>query len=285
METAMFALKPLVGFNEFFIFQGKLSIFFAVQVGAIFAFAVLYLFFKKYNQPVEPPEKIAIASMVPTYILLGVLCGLAFATKFDPNFLFFGGSWCMFGALTALVWQHVTKGCTNGVYNFHKGWQANLEVLKQYDVETPIFLAGIFILVKSVEQSGLIADLAGGIQMLLGSNLFLIFLVVVWMSVILSGFIDNIPYIMIMLPLMAELGEGFGGPTSPACYVLAFGLLIGACLGSNCTPIGASVNVVAMGIAKKNGYTVSFGEFMKMGIPFTIAGTLAGSLFIWWIWQ
>jgi Na+/H+ antiporter NhaD/arsenite permease-like protein len=273
------------GFNEFFMFQGKPSLFFAVQFGAIAAFIVLYLFFKKYRQPVVVPEEIRIQSMVPTYILLGVLCGLAFSTKFDPNFMFFGGTWCMFGALVALTWQNLKEGATKSGHNFQKGLQANLAILKHYDLETPIFLAGIFILVKSVEQSGLIGDIAAGIQMLLGNRLFLTYLVIVWISVFLSGFIDNIPYIMVMLPLMAELGERIAGPASPACYVLAFGLLIGACLGGNCTPIGASANVVAMGIAKKNGYPVSFGEFMKMGIPFTVVATLAGSMFVWWIWQ
>ncbi len=91
------------GFNEFFIFQGKSSIFFAVQFGAIGAFFVVYWFFRKYWQPVQVPDVIKIQSMVPTYILLGMLVGLAFATEIDPNFVFFGGTWCMLGALVALT--------------------------------------------------------------------------------------------------------------------------------------------------------------------------------------
>jgi Na+/H+ antiporter NhaD/arsenite permease-like protein len=274
------------GFNEFFFFQGKPSIFFAVQIGAICAFIVLYVFFRKYKQPVVAPEAVNIESMAPTYILIGIILGLAVSTKFDPNFTFFGGMVCMIGALIALIWQLVYEGMRNSrELNVKDGLTANLALLKRYDIETTLFLAGIFIIVYLVEKVGLVTDIAATIQTLVGSNLFVTFIVIVWISVVLSAFIDNVPYIMVMLPVTAELGERISGPGSHACYVLAFGLLIGACLGGNCTPIGASANVVAIGLLKKHGYSVGFGEFMKIGVPFTVAATLAGSLFVWLVWQ
>jgi len=273
------------GFNEFFVFQGKPGIFFAVQIGAFAAFLVLYWFFRHYKQAVEVPEPVTIESMVPTYILVGIIVALAVSTKFDPNFLYFGGTVCMIGAGIALLWQCVIAGRkTTGTPNIKDGWRANVALLKRYDWETTIFLAGIFVIVALVEQAGLVTDIAGVIQRLLGQNLLLTFLVIVWMSVLFSAFIDNVPYIMVMLPVMAELGERIGGHASTECYLLSFGLLIGACLGGNCTPIGASANVVAIGLLKKQGYSVSFREFAKIGVPFTIAATLAGSLFVWLVW-
>ena len=68
-------------------------------------------------------------------------------------------------------------------------------------------------------------------------------------------------------------------------YVLFFGLLTGATLGGNITPIGASANITGIGILKKNGYDVSFKEFMKIGLPFTLTAVLCGYLFIWFVWR
>lgn len=274
------------GFNEFFFFQGKPSLFFAVQVGALFATIVLYWFFRKYKQSVPEPETVAIESMTPTYILIAIILALTVSTRFDPNFLYFGGTVCMLGAMFAFGWQHIIEGTKQtGVLNIQDGWRANLALLQRYDLETTVFLAGIFILVSTIEKAGLIGDIATTTQAILGNHLFLTFLVIVWLSVLLSAFIDNVPYIMVMLPVMAELGESLGGPASKECYLLAFGLLLGACLGGNCTPIGASANVVTIGILKKQGYVVGFGEFARIGVPFTIAATMAGSLFVWLVWS
>ena len=275
------------GFNEFFWFWGRPGLFFAVQFGAIFGFSVLYLYFRKYQQPAFVPEPIKIESMLPTYILLGVIASLAVATKFDPNFSYFGGTAAMIGATLGMIWHHYHHSKTDdGAFDFQKGLRANLQVLKHYDIETPLFLSAIFILVGLVAKCGLVTDIAAGIQALFGQNLFVTYTVIVWLSVALSGFIDNIPYIMVMLPVTAKLGEMTGGSAQSEVFILlAFGLLIGACLGGNCTPVGASANVVTLGLLKKQGYDVTFPQFMKMGIPFTVAATLAGYVFIWLLWS
>ena len=98
----------------------------------------------------------------------------------------------------------------------------------------------------------------------------------------LSAFIDNIPYIAVMLPLVVALESGMGGgPPVGRNMLLAYGLLIGSCLGGNVTPIGASANVVAYGMLHKMGEKASFLDFVKIGLPFTIAATAAGGLFVW----
>ena len=273
------------GFNEFFLFQGKPGIFFAVQTGAIFGFLVLYCFFRNYRQPVKALLPVRIQSLFPTVILLSVIASLAVSTRFDPTFSYFGGTACVIGATIGLIWQYFDKSTKADGSLSDNGYKSNLVTLRRFDPETPIFLAGIFILVSLVEKSGMILDIAGLIQRLFGDNLFLTYTMLVWISVILSGFIDNIPYIMVMLPVAAELGGRLGGANGSAFYLLAFGLLIGACLGGNCTPIGASANVVSLGLLKKEGHSVGFGEFMKIGIPFTLAATFAGYLFLWFVWR
>ena len=95
-----------------------------------------------------------------------------------------------------------------------------------------------------------------------------------------SAFIDNIPYVATMLPVITGITRALG--VEP--YLLYFGLLTGATLGGNLTPIGASANITATGLLKKEGFSVSFGDFMKIGVPFTLTAVFVGYLFIWIFW-
>ncbi|MBR5009572.1 MAG: anion permease, partial [Clostridia bacterium] len=114
-----------------------------------------------------------------------------------------------------------------------------------------------------------------------GSNIFLLYTIVVWSSVLISAFIDNIPYVATMLPVLAAVTSAMG--IEP--YLLYFGLLSGATLGGNITPIGASANITAVGMLKKEGHKVSFGDFMRIGIPYTFAAVLTGYLYLWIVWS
>ncbi|MBO7217301.1 MAG: arsenic transporter, partial [Clostridia bacterium] len=111
-----------------------------------------------------------------------------------------------------------------------------------------------------------------------GNNLFLLYTIIVWASVILSAFIDNIPYVATMIPIIGGMASTLG---APALVPLYFGLLSGATLGGNCTPIGASANITGIGILKREGYTVKNSDFFKIGIPFTLAGTIPAYIYIW----
>jgi len=101
----------------------------------------------------------------------------------------------------------------------------------------------------------------------------------VWISVFLSAFIDNVPFLVAMLPVVRIIT----GELGIVPYVMYFGLLLGASIGGNITPIGASANIVAMGILKKQGYHVRFMEFVRIGFPFTIAAVIASSIFVWFV--
>ena len=113
-----------------------------------------------------------------------------------------------------------------------------------------------------------------------GNNLFLLYTIVVWGSVLISAFVDNIPYVATMLPVLTAVTAALG--IEP--YLLYFGLLTGATLGGNITPIGASANITAVGLLKKEGYEVSFSDFFRIGIPYTLVAVLAGYLFLWFVW-
>lgn len=156
-----------------------------------------------------------------------------------------------------------------------------MELIRRYDWETTFFLAGIFVLVGALSEVGLINDLARKIGSITGPDPFLNYTLIVWFSVVVSAFIDNVPYITAMLPVMDILGNSLN--ISP--YLLAYGLLIGSCLGGNITSIGASANIVSVGILRREGHPVSFWGFAKIGLPFTIAATSAGYLFLLLVWS
>ena len=110
-----------------------------------------------------------------------------------------------------------------------------------------------------------------------GDSLFLMYTLVVWFSVLLSAFIDNIPYVATMLPVVSSISAAMGVDQT----VLCFGLLAGATLGGNLTPVGASANIAAGGILQREGYSVSTGDFMRIGVPFTLAAVITGYILIW----
>ena len=173
-----------------------------------------------------------------------------------------------------------------------RGWTATAaETLKAIDVGTLALLAGLFVVIDGLNRVGIIADISRALSHVGGGSSFLTYTIVVWASVLFSAFIDNIPYTAAMLPVMA----GAAGTMGIDQTVLCFGLLVarptrrccasawvvGATLGGNLTPVGASANITATAILEKEGYLVSPKEFMRIGVPFTLVAVLSGYVLVW----
>ncbi|OQB95895.1 MAG: Citrate transporter [Spirochaetes bacterium ADurb.Bin110] len=148
------------------------------------------------------------------------------------------------------------------------------------DWMTLVFLVGIFIVVGVLAESSLLKQLAEQLAQWVKGDVFLAFTLIIAISVLISGFVDNVPYIAAMLPVASALAEAM--QVQPD--LLMFGLLIGSCLGGNLTPFGASANIVAVGLSEKHGSKVSFWNWVKLAGPFTIITTIAASAFIWLVW-
>lgn len=258
-----------MNFSDFFFYQGRPSIFFAVELGALASFFVLYFIFKDYREKTRllPLEKVK--SWVPTIILVSLIALLALSSFLDTGFSYLAGILCMAFGIISILWEKfVNKGSI-------------IEGIRALDWETAFFLIGIFVLVGSITASGWIETISDFLSSLVGKNIFLGYTLIVFVSVILSAFIDNVPFLAAMLPLAISMSEKL--QLNPALFL--FALLIGASLGGNITPIGASANIVACGILKKEGYEVKFKEFAKIGLPFTLAAVAAAYLFVWVVWS
>ena len=132
-------------------------------------------------------------------------------------------------------------------------------------------------MIGGITHMGVIDAAAELLAKLGGGNVFVIYTIIVWASVLLSAFIDNIPYVATMLPVVTGLAQALGIPPT----LLYFGLLSGATLGGNCTPIGASANIAGIGILRKNGYEVKTRDFIRIGIPFTLAAVIPAYIYFW----
>ena len=140
---------------------------------------------------------------------------------------------------------------------------------------------GIFIVVGAISEVGLFEDFALFLGKIKVGNKFAGFILILLFSILISGFVDNVPYIIVMLPVAGSLA--FQSGFSKELYM--FALLVGSCLGGNLTPFGASANVVAMGILKKEDHPINFGGFLKIGAPFTFITTAAAAILLWVLWN
>ncbi len=268
-------------FNDFFVLSGRPGIFFAVQVGAIASLVVLYFVFRGSKHPMPKLEMAQYVSLVPSVMVVILVVCLMFSSFLKSpgqdassliRFIYevrAGILCCIFG-LILFVW-----------YLLHSKKTDVVEFVKLLDWQTGAFLMGIFILVNSLTVTGIVDDIAAGLVKVSSSNVLLAYVIIVAMSVAFSAVIDNIPFLVAMLPVVKTMTEQIG--VSP--YLFYFGLLIGASVGGNVTPIGASANIVAMGIMKKQGHHVRFGQFVKIGLPFTIVAVTASAAFVWFFFR
>ena len=166
-----------------------------------------------------------------------------------------------------------------------KSFKAILAPIKAIDYETILLLLGLFLVIGGISAQGVIDWLAQLLVQAGGGNLFLMYTVIVWASVLISAFIDNIPYVATMIPVIGSISVALSATMGVDAGLIAiplyFGLLSGATLGGNCTPIGASANITGIGILRKEGYTVKNGDFFKIGIPFTLAAIVPAYIIIW----
>ena len=165
------------------------------------------------------------------------------------------------------------------IYNYmeKRSLDAVTGPLKAIDLETLGLLVGLFLMIGGIAHEGVIDALSLMLAKLGAGNIFLMYTVIVWASVLISAFIDNIPYVATMIPVISGIALEMGcDPT-----VFYFGLLSGATLGGNITPIGASANITGIGILRKEGHEVTNSDFFKIGIPFTLAAIVPAYIFIW----
>lgn len=267
--SIILATETGMNFNDFFWMLSKPSIFFAVQAGAVASFFVLFLFYRKFSQQLlKIEEKAIVKSWWPTFFMVLMVVNLVVCSILRFRSAYILAIVCLFWGVIALIWNWLTK-------------QNGFSIIKDIDWYSILFLAGIFILVGTLTHSGIIDTFADRIIEISSGSVIRAYIIIIVMSVAVSAFVDNIPYIIAMIPLTIKLAASL----NVSIFLFLFALLIGTCLGGNITPIGSSSNIVTMGILRQNNIPVKMSEFVKIGLPFTIAAVTFGSIFVWFVWR
>ena len=258
-----------LSFNDFFWFNGKPGICFAVELGALLTIPVILFLFRHEKGKVNEEVTVKITDYTPTYFLIGMIISLIVASQFENKPELTNGFICCGLALILIVIEAIK--------------QKNIKVIPNtiitLDIETLLLLCGLFVVIEGITEAGVIEKIVELFMNAGGDNVFVMYTLIVFVSVLVSAFIDNIPYVATMLPVVTGIAAMMG--ISP--YLFDFGLLIGATLGGNITPVGASANIAGIGILRKNGYEVKNSDFFRIGIPFTLVAVLSGYLFLWFV--
>ena len=257
-----------MSFMDFFWYKGKPSIFFAVELGAILSALILAFVFRKEKASIQKgAPRTKVTDYVPTILLVGAIVLLIFASFIPNKPDVTNGLICCAMLIVGLIYNFSKK----------KDISAITDPLKAIDFETLGLLVGLFLMIGGISNMGVIDAAARILAQAGGGNVFLLYTIIVWASVAISAFIDNIPYVATMIPVIAGMAVQLGVDPTP----LYFGLLSGATLGGNITPIGASANITGIGILRKEGYEVKNTDFFKVGIPFTLAAVIPAYIYLW----
>lgn len=257
-------------FLDFFFVRGRIGMFWVVQTAAAVSLLVLIYVFKDYNSAIRLAGRTLVKDYFPTILLLGTIVLLIAASFVHGKPATTNGIICMAMFIIGLI-REVFRSNSIGVI---------FEALREIDYFTLALLCGLFVVISGITEAGAIEKISK-LFINISDNLFAVYTLICWASVLFSAFIDNIPYVATMLPVTTQIAGMLGiDPT-----ILYFGLLSGATLGGNLTPIGASANIAALGILRRNGYEVSAAQFMRISVPFTLAAVTVGYLLVWIIWS
>lgn len=188
---------------------------------------------------------IVLGAVIVSFLLQGML-GLGAATI------------AMTGATLLMLWAHSDPH----------------DVLRDVEWTTLLFFVGLFIVVEAIVAVGLIERIAEAAIQLTGGRLPLTTTLILWLSALISGVIDNIPYTAAMIPIVAAVGHTM--PTEPLWWALA----LGADLGGNLTLVGASANVIVVTLADRSGHPISFRQWLRYGVPVTLMSLLLANIYL-----
>ncbi|MGY6530900.1 MAG: ArsB/NhaD family transporter [Cyanobacterium sp.] len=223
---------------------------------------------------INHPRVLVAGTLIMVFVLLFFIFGDLLPIPLSPAAV------ALMGATLALLLAHQSKIDT--VQN----------ILKDVDWSTLLFFMSVFVLIGGLEKTGVISNISTIFGFLLGQNIFMASIVLIFVVGALSAVIPNIPLVVGMIPLLKEylfsaglvgaevLQSDFSGNYPSVVLPLFFAMMFGATLGGNATLVGASANIVGAGVAELHGKTISYGTFLRYGLPITIAQLMVSAIYI-----
>lgn len=272
-ESVMFAGYSGFRFNDFFIYDGRVSFFVICQVAMIFGCAFFYfLYIKNRNTKTDITVEVLI-SWIPSIIFCVMIIGLSFMSYFHHRVKYATGIFVFIMGIISLAWFKITQKKTIvEVINF---------VLNSDRWKIILFFIGTYILAAAVREVGIMSDIVSFVLNIVGDKKGIIFVILMLISVLISAFVDNVLYIAILLPFASSYALRIGAEPE----LFTFSLLLGSCIGSSITPIGSYSNMIVFDMLKKQEEKFLFIDWLKIGIPFAIISASISGLFLWGAWN
>nr|WP_173391272.1 ArsB/NhaD family transporter [Gloeocapsa sp. PCC 73106] len=223
---------------------------------------------------INHPRVLVVGGIIVAFVLVFFVIGESFPVPISPAAV------ALLGATLALLLAHQSKIDT--VSN----------ILRDVDWSTLIFFMSVFVLIGGLEKTGVISSLSGVLSLIIGQNIFLGSLLLVFSIGLISNLVPNIPLVVGMVPLLKQyivtaglagpevLASDFSGALPPIVLPLFYAMMFGATLGGNGTLVGASANIVAAGISEQHGRKISFKTFFKYGFPVMILQLIVAAMYI-----
>jgi Na+/H+ antiporter NhaD/arsenite permease-like protein len=270
-----------ISFNDYLT---RLSFGGVIALGVILA-ALPFLFKDIWNTQIanldklphpkiNHPKTLAFGCLIIFFVLLFFVIGETLPVPIAPAAV------ALAGAAFALLLSHQSKVDT--VHN----------ILRDVDWSTLLFFMCIFVLIGGLEKTGVISQMSGVLGIVLGKNIALGAIVIVFFVGLVSSVVPNIPLVVAMVPLLKEyvvnmglaapeiLSPQFQGELPVAILPLFYAMMFGATLGGNGTLVGASSNIVAAGVAEQHGKVISFHTFLRYGLPMMLLQLVAIAIFV-----
>ncbi|GET42691.1 ArsB/NhaD family transporter [Microseira wollei] len=223
---------------------------------------------------INHPRVLAVGGLIVAFVLLFFVIGEALPVPISPAAV------ALLGAALAMLLAHHTKIDTVN------------HILRDLDWSTLIFFMSIFVLIGGLQKTGVVQGLSGVLATILGTNIALGSIVILFFVGLISSVVPNIPLVVAMVPLLKQyivnvglvgaevLSPDFQGQFPPEVLPLFYAMMFGATLGGNGTLVGASSNIVAAGIAEQHGRRISFKRFLRYGIPVMTLQLITSALFV-----
>jgi Na+/H+ antiporter NhaD/arsenite permease-like protein len=282
-DPATFIVGDAVNIS-FIDYLGRLSLGGVIAVATVTA-TLPFLFRKIWHTKLENleelphpqinhPRVLSVGAVIVAFVLIFFVIGDSLPIPISPAAV------ALLGAALALLLSHHSKIDT--VNN----------ILRDVDWSTLIFFMSIFVLIGGLEKTGIISSLSGILAVILGKNIVLGSLFILFLIGILSSVVPNIPLVVAMVPLLKQyvvavglapaevLARDFSGQFPPEVLPLFYAMMFGATLGGNGTLVGASSNIVAAGISEQHGRRISFKTFLHYGLPVTILQLVTSALYM-----
>jgi len=252
-----------MSFLDFYWFRGRIGLGIISAMGAAAGLAVLYFtVLRRMKKRIKIEERKIRMNYLPTLLFIGGITALAM----NP---YLGISPGIIGLCVGIIAIALDR--------------KNLRrMIIGFDWNSFFFIIGVFVVIGAVVAVGALQEFANFLGGLSLGNPLISMLVLVWFSVAMSSFMDNVPYTVLMIPVCEGLARIMG-----ANYLFPFlyGMIIGTGIGGNITPVGATATVFACGMLEKRGYRIRLGEYMKISVPMTISAVVVAQLLLHLFWM